>query len=473
MDSLPIELFSLILQELPYDERLKCVAVCRAFRNAIRSLRLKSLIVCDRFEGLQTQRWFDSNASICRQNILTNFKFNVLLTGSSRQVLSNLRELAIYNLNSKNGSSNFERVCNSLVTVERLDLYDIRELNGRTRLRMPSLEVICIDCVQGDLLIEAGKLRKVKYFLHELDGVYDLQFARPESVEEVEFDDFKDCLTKFVNLRLLHLENIHSLDHNFLGHFKKLMEIQFARYRGLADVRSLEEQKQRFRLDRLAISYLGLKLDSSLQFSEIFGDYDGVEPFNEGQINFFIRNFPRVSDRLPFINELNFGEIEKVFSRLPIQFYGRLTNLITVSLDRKLNGNESQFVQFLKLCKFPSLDLHDCFLSAGFLAGLSTNCWFIQTLILGRNVFAEQPHLEFVLGLKFLNTLRIEQEISRSFIRQLYSDLKYLQSFFFRCDLIPYSILHLKEENEIQLSKLTTKYSFTNLKDLLAFLEYA
>lgn len=326
MDRLPIELFSLIMKELTYDERINCLAVCKAFRNAIRSLRLKSLIVCDRFEGLQTQRWFDSNSPICRQTILPNNKFRLLLCVSSGQVLSNLRELAIYNLNSKNGSANFETVCNSLATVERLDLYEIKELNGRTRLRMPALRVICIDGVQGDLLIEAGKLRKVKYFLHELDGVFDLQFIWPESVEEAEFDNFKNCLTKLINLKLLRLENVHNLKANFLSHFRRLEEIQFAR--GLDDVRSLEEQKRRFALDRLSISFLGLRLDSSLrlpQFFELFADYGQLEVLNENQINFFIQNFSKLSDRLPFINELNFNEIEKVFSNLPVPFYRRLT----------------------------------------------------------------------------------------------------------------------------------------------------
>lgn len=474
MDTLPIELFALILNELTYDERINCVAVCKTFRNAIRSLRLKSLIVCDRFEGLQTQRWFDTNAPICRRNILSNCKFNRLLCESSAQVLSNVRELAVYNLSRKNGSSNFETVCNSLVTVERLDLYDIKELNALTRLQMASLEVLCIDCVLGDLQIDAGRLKKVKYFLHELDGVHDLKFVRPESLEEAEFDDVKDCLATFVNLKVLYLENIHGLEHNFLGNFKNLAEIQFARYRGLDDVRSLEEQRRRFKLNHLAISYLGLRLDNSRQFSKIFADYDALEPFNESQIRFFSQNFSRLSDRLPFINELNFNEIENVFPSLSRAFYARLTNLVTVSLDRALNhANETQFGEFLKLCRFPSLDLRNCRLTADFLARLPVSCWFIQTLILGRNVFAGEPNLEFVFGLKFLNTLRIEQEISRPFVRRIYSELKYLQSFFFRCDLIWHSILHLEEENEIQLSKLSTKYSFGQMNDLLAFLEYA
>lgn len=470
MDSLPIELFALVMNELTYDERLNCTAVCKAFRNAIRSLRLKSLIVCGRFEGLQTQRWFDSNAPIGRRNILPNCKFNQLLCATSGQVLSNLRELAIYNLNRKNGSSNFEAVCNSLVTVERLDLYDIKQLNGLTQLRMPRLEVLCIDCVLGDLEIDAGRLRKLAYFLNELDGVHDLQFVRPESVEEAEFVDFKHCLTSFVNLKVLHLANIGGLEPNFLDSFRNLTEIQFARYRTLDDVRSLEEQKQLFKLDQLAISYLGLRLDNSLRFSEIFADYDSLEPLNVNQIRFFIQNFARLSERLPFINELNFAEISPVFSSLPRAFYGRLTNLVTVSLDRPLR-DESQFVEFLKCCRFPSLDLRDCRLSADFFERLPISCWFIQTLILGRNVFAGEPNLEFVFGLKSLNTLRIEPEVDRQFVRRIYDELHYLQNFFFRCDLVWHSILHL--ENEIQLSKLSIKHSFSQISDLLAFLEKA
>ena len=103
IDLLPIELFNLIISNLTFDERLGCLLVCKEWMERIKDLKLKSLIVCDEYEGLATQKWFDTNRSINCSNKLLNTNFKFLSTLSSKQILVNLKELAIYNLSSKNG----------------------------------------------------------------------------------------------------------------------------------------------------------------------------------------------------------------------------------------------------------------------------------------------------------------------------------------------------------------------------------
>lgn len=479
MNVLPIELFDLIINNLSYDERVNCVLVCKDWKKKILNLRLRSLIVCDRFEGLITQRWFDTNKAINRQHVLLNSKFNLLTCETSSKILYNVKELAIYNLNLKNGSSNFEKVLNSFKSVERLDLYEIQDLEDKTKICMPNLEVICIDCVNTRLIIDSNKLRKIKYFQNDLDKeLYSLILINPETVEEVEFnDDLINCLTQFKNLKYLYLETMGELDEYFLSNFKQLKEIQINNCSNQNQIKILKEQKKKFEMDECKISYFSFNLDECIEdkLFECFEDYRGYFCLNEDQINFFIQHMSALSDRLPFINELNFNEIINVFPRLPNEFYDKLTNLYAIYLNDKIK-DETQFISFIEKCKsFPNLTLDFCYLTQTFFDQLPIHCWFIQILILGENVCKnDKLELNFILDLKYLNTLKIKQEIDQSFIKKIYQNLKSLKTFFFVLEGFEQTIKYSTNGTKyykIYLHQCSGTRSFSHIKDLIEFLD--
>lgn len=158
-DHLPVELFFRIIGNLIYDQRLKCRSVCRRWKQLIDDFKLNSLVVCDRFQGIATQRWFDNNASVDIRNVLMNEDFKLLSSLSSKRLLSNVRELAIYNLDRANGSTSFESILNSTFRqVQKLDLYEIKDVKRTLSINLPDLRALCVDDVYGDLLINSDAL---------------------------------------------------------------------------------------------------------------------------------------------------------------------------------------------------------------------------------------------------------------------------------------------------------------------------
>ena len=353
-------------------------------------------------------------------------------------------------------SSSFEFTLNSLSSqIERLDIYDLNDLKDQIKICLPNLTMICVDNVKCNLLIDSNRLKAIKYQA-DLDA-YELEFVRPETLEDAEFNSINRCLKKLINLKFLYLEQIEKLDDDFLSDFKQLTELQFNRLNQTNDFEKLLAQKQLFKLNNLKISYSGLvTLDE-------YKEFRFSESLNENQLN--LQNFNKLSNRLPFINDLNFIEN----TELPVRFLKKLTNLNRIYVNRKVD-DEFKLIKFLKTCNtFPTLDLQDCRLSPSFFNQfVHVHCWFIQTLILGNNVCNDSElNLNFILKLKHLNTLRISECINLNFIKHIYRNLKCLKFFFFFLSSVPYSI---ECSNRISLSRISSKTDFDNFNDLFNYL---
>jgi hypothetical protein len=249
-----------------------------------------------------------------------------------------------------------------------------------------------------------------------------------------------------------------------------LNELQFNfLYDGNCFRRLLEQQKQHVRSDNLKISYKGIRINSLEEYFLHFKDI-GLESLKENQIRIYIQHFDKLSERLPFVNYLNFNEFESVLTELSDNFFRKLNNLNRVTVNRQVN-DESMFMKFIKRCEtFPSLSFENCKLSQSFFDRLPYDCWFIQILVLSKNICTDELNHDFVLKLKYLNTLRLAKKIDLDFIKQIYSNLKYLKDFFLNHQSGTFSIS--VSDNQINLFRFSTKTCFNNLNEVFEYFEY-
>lgn len=321
--------------------------------------------------------------------------------------------------------------------LEKLDLYEIKQIDERISLNLPNLMVICIDCVESTLVIDSNKLRKIKFFgLFGDDKNYGLEIVKFNTVDYIELSELNDRLyenlIKLINLRSILIEDFNSflMRHDFLHHFKQLKEIQFMNSHEFYT--KLLKQKQFYKLDTLRIYFLGLNLDGLEWYSDFLDQNDDYYVLDEKKFRFFHKNYTNLADRLPFISEIIYDEIK--IHQMPDNFFRKLTNLYALTISDRIRDESSFFELVKKLDGFPTLTLNNCFLSQNFLEQLSTDCWFIQTLILDQN-FCESIDFEILkpilMNFNCLHTLIIKPNINLRIAKQIYDHSKMLSYFSF------------------------------------------
>lgn len=241
------------------------------------------------------------------------------------------------------------------------------------------------------------------------------------------------------NLKYLYIEQLSSdrLEGDFLTNFKQLKEIQFI----CGDFVELKRQKQFYELSQLKINYFGVELDSLNQYLEFLPNLPTDCILDDQLFKFYIRHCSNLPDRLPFVNAIEFNKIECLLTRMPNKFYGKLFNFSEIAFTGRVI-DESSFDELVRKLngKIAFLRFDGCCLSQAFFDRLSNHSHCIQTLILGRNLCRTEINLEFVLELKNLTTLRIEQEVTDQIVKRIEEHLQSLNYFSFYLDGVLKSI---------------------------------
>ena len=422
MDDLPDLPFEKVLSYLELGERIKCRAVAKRWLEMIDSLPVASLFYSDK----PSDFIFDKHRLVIglfAHNYIASAKFEPFFGHFSRSILCNLRNLRVCDLlDLKERSSAFEAILNSLEHLQTLDLIAVTGLDKNLNLRLPKLQSIRLQDLDGvqKLTLSAPNLTKIQI---SQDHPFTLHLVHPESVCSVSDNNyFHLAFESLKNLDYLCCELLDEISDDFLANHQKLKEIHLnGRYEA---VEALHDQKRRLGRTELKIYYLGLCLDSA-------GDHFLFrKELNEEILTYLSENYSRLAEELPLARCIKYGS--EMQDLVPDEFWRRLIHLKRIVLMGRLNADTGvrNFLEFLK--KFdhiPQLLLYTT--NQQLLDQLPAYCpvLSVQTLTIG--ILNLQLDFTFLFSFKNLLDLHLASTNPELFPR-LFEELRFLRTFHFR-----------------------------------------
>lgn len=468
LDTIPIELLSMILNRLSTADQIRCRLVSKKFRFVIENeVKVRRLIVslnqkvCEG-KWYRTYRRFDLNDLINAKHL------DFLQTEPFRKMFSKLRMLYVYDFPEILPPCDLDSL-NELRELEHLELWFLR-IKNLSKLTLPNLKVFCVnEQTSARLIIDTNSLLHLKT-VFELDL---FTFNHASSIRSVQCNRLTPGILAFTNLEHLCCYLItQPLVSDLLPKLVHLKRLQF--YDQETVYQSLVEQKRRLNRRDLKIFYLGInfeqrngrneELDLSA-YNLAFSRYH----LNAQNLPIYFDNYHRLDDRLPFVNCVDYSAFEDRFGLLenvPGDFFDRFPIINNVHVSRRIVEPES-FRTFLTGCSsLHSLSLKNSHLEPAFFDRLPSVCSSIGAL----HIKADLDSFEFVLEFKNLLDLEIISEsLSIDLVRKAFTTLKHLEAFTFTIDQTLIYVGHEEFGYEVDVTDRMSTYKNT-LDDVIDFL---
>ena len=430
MDDLPELPFEKVLSYLSLEDLLKARAVSRRWRDTIDSFRVKSLCYSPHPIGFisEKNRWVNGafvqnfifsarfsfgknewNSRAFVRSYLLSTQLPMFIQAYGETILSNLLHLRLCELNLIDGAT-----LQSFGRLEKLDLIRT-ECDGRPfNLNLPMLNSIRFEGGHGiKMFLDAPRLVEVKIW----QGSLRLDLVHGESVEKLTIDDLNRVeVKKLKNLKQLYTGASSEIDSTLLSSLEQLKE---AHLNNQNEVSNLFDQKRRYNCAGLKIYLHGLLLN---------GPDDPATSSFEALLRCSAENPSRTADEIPPFGHLAYSTIESVVANLEISVFKRFTDLCSIVVNQRVQDVQ-RFLDVLKnlesivQLRFESDQPQDLF------DRLPEHCE-VQVLNIG-DALAD---LQFLLRLKHLIHLRLNQSIDAEFIRNVYEELPFLSEFGFGCN---------------------------------------
>ena len=438
MDDFPFELFSKIFSYLSLGDKMRCKRVSKQWRMKIDQLSIRCVTVANNFKPcFYHYKWFDRDRFIDYHNYVLESKFESNFFRSTNLILSNLRELVLSHLK-------LPSIIRALYVfnsrIEKLMIESIIDVDEGEKLYISSPKIRVLSLI--DILIE-----KIIFILPELKMLefdslseIDLEFHHPSSVEHVEFDLFEGCLQEFTGLKILKFDSLdedYELKKDFLQNKPYIEEIHFGENELFSE---LQRQRKEYKLSNLKLFYLGLNVTDATSLKQFD---DCHEDLNEARLNLYIEDYSKMADLLPFESEIDFTEIESVYSKLPAGFWTKLMYLDSIRVSKRIN-DESKFIEFIKRVNvFGTLEAEMNCLSKELLKTFSTLNPYLLQLVLKSETTADQNEDDLkaiIANFAYLTGLDFEFAVSLDFVMYAFESRNYLISFAFHHKSTKYRI---------------------------------
>lgn len=470
MDEIPSELFFKIVSYLSLEDKTRCKRVSKRWKLKIDNLIIKCLIATNAYTPcFNSIKWFDNDQFIDNQNYVLESKFESSFFRSTSQMLSRLSELILCNL-KLTSITRALYVFNDQIEKLKIDGISDEDVVDKlyissSKIRVLSLTNICIERI----IFILPQLKMIE--INNLNGT-KFDFHHPTSTEHVEFECFDLCLSEFTELRILKFATFvqkEDLKENFLQNKTSLEEIHFDC--DLFD--ELQRQRKEYKLNNLKLFYLGLNVTSlpNLQQFE-----DCRDDLNEARLKLYIENYSKMADRLPFESEIDWCEVEPVYSRLPVGFWKKLIYLDSIRVSKRLQ-DESKFFEFLGQANvFSLLEVELNCISKDQLKRISVVNPLLLHLVLVSETsvnYSEDDLKTIIAYFAFLTDLEFEFAISLDFVHFAFTSHQDLSYFAFHHKkskfLIEESSPHLRsvEQRRYRLSKENNMLTSGSLSELL------
>ena len=420
MNELPDLPFKLVLSYLSLEDRLKSRAVSRAWKMTIDRFRVKSLCCsnCPRdfIEG--KDQWVSGTFA---QNFISSSRIGCFFGTFGRSILSNLKYLRLcdLDLNFKNVKT-FVQTLRSLDQLEQFDMIRSHYPFYEFELNLPMLKSIRLDrwTVIRSLTLEAPRLQKVKF---ELYSPQTLNIVHRDSVELL-FTCNSTHARGLKNLKQLYYYDLDEIDPTLLSDLEQLKEIYLE---SDVHVAAILEQKRRYARTDLKVCFAGLLLTSTEYLSQL-----DIRFNKEATFRCLAENQSRLADEIPFCDTLYYTPIECVARLgigLKLDIVNRFTGLNEISVYSRIVDVPS-FLGLLKnLTNIFRLDI--CGDQPQELFDRLPEHSAVQNLV----IRSKLSDFRFLLRLKNLINLQIDQSIDAESTRKALEELPFLTTLEFLC----------------------------------------
>lgn len=458
MDEVPFEIFAKIFRYLGLDDKTRCKRVSKQWKCKINLLNIRCLTITNNFKPyFHHLKWFDRDPPqfIDYQNYVLEEDFESSFIRSTTQMLRNLKDLILCHLKLSIinralyiFSGQIERLMiDGIICDTFADSSDLGGPEGQLFIFSRTIRVLSLAEFTVDKIVLI--LPELKFV--EIDNLTEAEFDvhYPLSIEHAEFDYYEACLEEFENLKIVKFDSIDdegdSLSENFLRYKPDIEEIHFG---DKSVFRELKKQREEFGLTKLKLFYLGLDVTNSTNLAQFDDCHDEL---NEARLKLYIENSSKMADRLPFEMEIDFSEVEPVYSLLPSGFWKKLVYLDLIRITKRLN-DESSLIECLKLVNvFGSLEIHVNCVTEELLKTVSVLNPTLLSLTLKSETasgYSEEGLKTIISNLAFLTELEFEFTTSLEFVQHAFEDRKFLISFTFLYKDFKYRIDEICTEND-------------------------
>ena len=356
MDDLPLVPAMKIIDYLTIKDIVNLKLVNKWFNQFINeNVRIKDLVI--RTHSSPLNRWFHTYDLINLQNFIKYGWYGsvCLKLNINQPILSQLKQLYM---------------CYTIINFETLNLFDrlvhleikysiIKDITDNNVLSLPMLKIL--NLVDPNylraLLIDSTKLQALK-----LCNVF-VTSVHPESITYVEIYSYRSCVNFLhlcINLQHLFCHDLNSFDLNEFNLIKDLSKLKSIHFDGPSVAfDSLVKEKKRFNQD-LKIYFLNLEfdqlpdgLDKLLnevdEFSYEVEDIYLGKCLNKNLIQYYAQYYSRLADHCPFVESVDYYELERYFDQIPENFLKRFVNLTDFTAE-KVNDLD-QMIRVLGECR--------------------------------------------------------------------------------------------------------------------------
>ena len=447
------------LEKLNLTDLGRCRRVSRRFRAICEIVRIEELIICPTTYDPKTL-WFYTNKSIdyrgsVKFETFCKHSLNLFrLTRSTQtffsplsRLLSTLKYIHFGSFdNSDRLDFNFS-LLNPFTRLEQLDV-GCQIVGDHQVLSPPNLRIIKFEFLdRSSFLFKTPKLEVLS-----LPNLKSTSFHQPETLRHLVIGIYGKAIKSFINLEVLVLDSISTLDRNVLAVFRKLKQLylypELLGLRGGAyaqfkdKINYIFNQKIILKRNDFAIYWLNVRLENLAKFEE----YD----FNQSnELQFQISNYDLLNGDLARFHEIDYTVLMNSINQIPDDFFSKFIQIESVRVASKIN-DPNQFLVFLKNLQYLySLDLMNTSLGSSFYNNLPAilDCQLSDLLI--HETDNLKLNFKFILKLKFLVRFRTNQQFTNSFdlATKCFPILKYLWLFEFKFNGNYFSICSLDDRN--------------------------
>lgn len=474
LDSIPVELLSMILAKLPTADQISGRLVCKKFRFVLENnVKVRRLIVSLN-EKICAGKWYQTYRPFDLSDLIRAKDLDFLQNEPFKKMFARLRMLYVYDFPERLPLYNLASL-NTLQELEHLELWFLR-VENQSKLTLPNLKVFCVnEHTSANLIIDTESLIHFKTVFE----LRQLTFPRVTSIRSVQCHKLTREILAFENLERLCCYLIPApLDSELLARLPTLNRIQF--YDLDSSYQTLKLQKRRLNRRDLKIFFLGINFeqtnDGRTQEIEL-SDHNltfSRHHLNDQNLALYFDHYDRLDDRLPFVNCVDYASLEArfgSFDNMPADFFERFPIIKTVHAKTRI-ANQESFWTFLSGCSsIHTLWLKNSGLDQAYFDRLPAVCGSVGTL----NIMEDLKNFDFILELENLIDLELDandpkKTIPLDLIRQAFSQLKHLEAITFTLDQ---HVVYLGREEfgyEIDVNDLMSTYK-NSLDDVIEFLE--
>ena len=330
---LPTLVLNEIFGYLSVKQRVKCKAVCRAWRQEIELRdKKKDTLVLHLGPYLWNQRWaYTNNRGLMKfENSFEMKHLTFLKHPLTRALLKKTRKLAIVNYHSTIDAPSIQPYIAYLDQCEEIEVqsFDLQSLRGGLTFNLPKLKVLVTRLTMVQRIVLNCPSLEVLFINSDRESAntdwrfQEINFQRANKLKRLFCDGWPPLVVskgRFESLVSLNLFTDHPVDDRLLERMPNLKRLVLYSRNPQADLASIREQQQRYGLRDLEVLPFGCSGAAEIALQ---GPVLGVLEMDHciGQL---FENYSKLAENFPWKFSVNYSTLFSKFKILPSSFLER------------------------------------------------------------------------------------------------------------------------------------------------------